>query len=116
MKILNMERKSGKTTILIHTAYATGMPIITYDSARAKQVYEQACKMGFDRIEVYSSAEWISNIRKLSIHKDKEHVLIDDGEQLIDIALENMFKVKVETVTLSIPMREVTKKEAVQNE
>ena len=53
MKFINMGRRSGKTTMLIHTAYITGTPIIVWDRKRAENVFQQAVSMGFNDIDVF---------------------------------------------------------------
>jgi hypothetical protein len=98
MKIINMKRHSGKTTMLIHTAYVTESPIIVYDKRRAESVYQQAVNMGFDKIDVFTIDEWV----KQKPHTDS--VLIDEGKEIIEAALISMLHTRVSAITLSEPM------------
>lgn len=97
MRFINMERRSGKTTMLIHTAYATESPIIVWDTKRAESVFQQARNMGFD-IDVFTVDEWV----KQKPHKDS--VLIDEGKEIIEAALISMLHTRVSAITLSEPM------------
>lgn len=46
MKIINRERGTGKTTMLISTAYVTGKPIITYTMNNKNHLMSMAKKNG----------------------------------------------------------------------
>ena len=102
MKIVNMARGNGKTTILIHTAYVTGYPIIVYDKQRAEQVFNQSVKMGFKGIEVFTLAEWENH--KQCGHKLYNNVLIDEGKDIIYKALVSMLDANVVGITMTEPM------------
>ena len=93
-----MRRRSGKTTMLIHTAYTTGIPIIVWDKKRAENVFQQAVSMGFKDIDVYTIEEWTTR----KPHCDS--VLIDEGKEIIEAALISMLHTKVWAITLSEPM------------
>lgn len=98
MKFINMGRRSGKTTMLIHTAYVTESPIIVWDTKRAESVSRQAKNMGFDNIEVFTIDEWVN--RKPHI----DSVLIDEGKEIIEAALISMLHTRVSAITLTEPM------------
>jgi hypothetical protein len=98
MKFINMGRRSGKTTMLIHTAYVTESPIIVWDTKRAESVSQQAKNMGFGNIEVFTIDEWVN--RKPHI----DSVLIDEGKEIIEAALISMLHTRVSAITLSEPM------------
>lgn len=98
MKFINMERGSGKTVMLVHTAYVTESPIIVCDKKRAESVYQQAVNMGFGKIDVFTLEEWVKN----KPHADS--VLIDEGKEIIEAALISMLHTKVSAITLSEPM------------
>lgn len=98
MKIINRSRGSGKTTILIHTAYATGNPIIVSSQERKKYVLETAENMKIP-VEVYSSEEW----SKLSPFIRPLSVLVDDVEDFLYPALFQFLDVKIDAVTMTIP-------------
>lgn len=98
MRFINMERRSGKTTMLIHTAYATGTPIIVWGRERAESVLQQAKNMGFSDIDVFTVEEWANN----RPHKDS--ALIDEGKGIIEAALISMLHTNILAITLSEPM------------
>ena len=98
MRFINMGRRSGKTTMLIHTAYVTESPIIVWDKIRAESVYQQAVNMGFGKIDVFTVEEWAKN----KPHTDS--VLIDEGKEIIEAALISMLHTRVSAITLSEPM------------
>ena len=113
MRFLNMGRRSGKTTMLIHAAYLTNTPIIALDNARAHFIKKQAEELGFD-IEVYSIFEWKN-------HRDHVHrgdVLIDEAIEMIELALDNYLEAHVQACSFSIPMIEapIKKKETEHEE
>lgn len=99
MKIINRSRQSGKTIILIYTAYATDTPIIVSSKERKKYIAAMAAEME-THVEVYDFEEWVelkSVIRQSS-------VLVDDVEDFLEPALNNYFGSTVETVTTTIPV------------
>ena len=49
MKIINRGRGTGKTAMLISTAYVTGDPIITYTMRNKKQSYRHSKDNGYVR-------------------------------------------------------------------
>jgi len=71
-----MARRSGKTTILINSAYITGYPILVYNRARAEVVKKQAKSLGLD-IEIFTVSEWVT-----SNYPCKRKVLIDEAAEL----------------------------------
>lgn len=109
MKIINRARRSGKTTILINTAYATETPIITADTMRAKAVKAQAKKMGLEGIRVYSVGEYVDRGRFEAPRKDR--ILIDEVEPVLELVLKNFFCADIIACTMSLPMTELPKKE-----
>lgn len=104
IKFINLKRRNGKTTMLIHTAYVTGYPIIVSTTVRASCIKEQAVKMGFENIEVYSLGEW-RNIFDNSLKTEK--VLIDEAEDIINFALRELLQAEVVAASFSIPMLEL---------
>ena len=98
MKIVNMDRGNGKTTILIHTAYVTGYPIVVFNNKRAEQVLVQAKRIGLDDISVFTIEEW---------NRSRAHgspVLIDESKEIIETALKNLLHTEVKAVTFTEPM------------
>lgn len=107
MRFINMARRSGKTTLLINSAYATGYPIIVYDKARAAVVEHQAKSLGLD-IKVFTLNEWLRG------HCPCNKVFIDEAADIIEGALMSVLKAEVVACTLTIPMTEINNKEVKQ--
>lgn len=105
MRFINMARRSGKTTLLINSAYTTGYPIIVYDKARAAAVKKQAKSLGLD-IEVYTVNEWIT------AHFLCNKVFIDEAADIIEGALTSLLNAEIVACTFTIPMTEIKNKEA----
>lgn len=97
MKIVNRNRQTGKTTMLIHTSYLTGYPIVVQDAQRAYNVTAQAEQLGC-KISVITA----SQLRQNGV-PFRDGVLVDEGEDLIKRALEEYLKTKVVACTVSIP-------------
>ena len=95
-KYLNLKRRSGKTTMLINTAYATGYPIITGTTQMRNAVKAQATKMGFNNIDVYCINEWLEITRHTTT---VEKVLIDEAESIIDYALKDTLQAEIVAVS-----------------
>ena len=108
MKIINRPRQTGKTTILIYTAHATDLPIITASSHRANFIVTQAEKLGIKGIKVFSFAEWQQLNRGSAIGMNG--ILIDEAGDFIKDALEEYFKSKIVACTVTFPMDEIPKK------
>jgi len=104
MRFINMARRSGKTTLLINTAYTTGYPIIVKDSARAKAVKDQAKALGLD-IMVVSYMDWING------HYPDNKVLVDESTEFIEGALTRLLRAEIVACTFTIPMTEIKNKE-----
>lgn len=109
MKIINRPRASGKTTMLINTAYTTGYPIITSTTQMRDFLIKQAFeKMGLEGVNVFTLHEWLDIAR----HTTKvEKVLIDEAESIIDYALRETLQAEIVACTMSVPMTELPKKE-----
>ena len=111
MKYINMQRGAGKSTVLIHTAYATGYPILVIDSQRGRNLRALSSDLGFDDIRICTLDEWVHH-RLSGMY---EHILIDELEDLIPLALQNLLNTPTANMvmsgTMSIPMLEVHKKD-----
>lgn len=94
--------------MLIYTAHATDLPIITTSSYRANFIINQAAKLGVKGIKVFSFAEW----EKLNIGSaiGMDGILIDEAGDFIAEALEKYFKAKIVACTVTFPMDEIPKK------
>ena len=76
MRIINRGRGTGKTAMLISTAYVTGKPIITSTMNNKNSLLDMAEKMSISaNIEVYTINEW------LEYHK----LYMPNNEILLDI-------------------------------
>lgn len=98
MNIINLPRRSGKSRLLIEAAYVTGYPIIVFDSKRAATLSDQARKLNY-KIEVFS----LEAFKKLT-GKFYNKVLIDEGMDFIEMALNNYIGVPVVACTITLPM------------
>lgn len=101
MRFINMPRRNGKTRLMIEAAYITGYPIIVKNAARETSVIEQARKMNYT-VEVMSFETFKRN-KGNQLYKK---VLIDEGADFIEAALETMLGAQVVACTVTIPMRE----------
>lgn len=102
MRIINRGRGNGKTLMLIHTSYVTGIPIVVSTEAAKEDVLRTANKINCD-IKVYTLYEW--NECKIKHHYDK--VLIDECEDIINRAVEYYLQCKVVAGTMTVPMEEL---------
>lgn len=116
MKFINRARQSGKTTSLIYASYATGEPIIAQDVIRVRNILKQAKALGLD-IKAYTIEEYV---REVYVYKNKDickrGVFIDEAEDIISTALQQMLKAPVIACTFTIPCQDIEKKEAADNE
>lgn len=108
-KLINLKRRNGKTTMLIHTAYVTGYPIIVDNTTKAHFIKEQATKMGLEGVQVYTFKEWQSFAGHSCYYNSggENKVLIDEAQDLIEQALREFFKADVVAASLSLPMIEL---------
>lgn len=100
MNWINFPRGSGKTKMLIQTAYATGYPIITWEHGQAFAIEDMARKMGLT-VTVIPVSEYINN----RLHYDK--VLLDEADKIVEAALTSMLHAEVIAGAVSIPMIDV---------
>ena len=106
MKIINMARWSGKTTMLINAAYVNGAPILVSSESRKSFVEKQAESMGL-KVEVYSLHEFTVN----HMHTYVSELYIDDAEDIIEKALKQTLGAPVRACTISVPFIERKKEE-----
>lgn len=115
MKIINRPRQTGKTTMLIHTAHVTGLPIITLSKTRADFIIKQAEKLGIKGIKVFPFGEWKQLYRGSALGIDG--ILIDEAGDFIAEALEEYFKSHIVACTVTLPMDEIpTEKQEAEDE
>lgn len=102
MRFINKGRGTGKTTMMIHSAYATGYPIIVTTHIRRDLILQQAHEMNCDDIDVYTVDEWT----RLRIHSNAEqNVFVDETEDLLKKILNAYLGANVMAATLSLEMK-----------
>ena len=102
MKIINRGRGTGKTTMLISTAYVTGRPIITYTKNNKNNLINTANAMGIsDNIEVYTMNEWLERHKLYTLN---DGILVDNVELILVEALSKFLNANVIAGTMTIPM------------
>lgn len=111
MRIINRGRRTGKTTMLIYSAYTTGSPIIVYDSARARSVKAQAKELGCD-IDVFTIKEWAQLPRPAK----NTSIFIDEAAEIMELALQCLTGSVVLACTITIPFTDNNEKETQENE
>lgn len=101
MRLINRSRQSGKTSMLIHTAYITGYPIIVTTLQRKDYVKKQAIDMGCNDIDVYTLEEWNGQVNNQ--HRDIEkNVLIDEVEDVLNNIINEYLNANVIAATLTL--------------
>ena len=98
MNWINFPRGSGKTKMLIQTAYATGYPIITWEHGQADAISDTAHRMGLI-VTVIPVSEYINHY-----HWQYDKVLLDEADKIVESALTSMLRAEVIAATVSIPM------------
>ena len=112
MKIINRGRGTGKTSMLISTAYVTGDPIITYTMRNKNNLIFTAKTMGMsDNTEVYTMNEWLERHR---LYTSNNGILVDNVELMLGKVLSKFLNANVIAGTMTIPMDDV-KNDAKEN-
>lgn len=98
MKILNMPRRTGKTTKLIYTSEVTGYPILCANLNAVDNVKKMAKEMGCNIPEPMTVADF-----KRHFYKD-ENVLIDEvlANNLVATALNQYVGANVVACTMTL--------------
>lgn len=105
MRIINRERGTGKTAILISTAYVTGKPIITSTMNNKNSLMGMAKAMGMsNNIEVYTINEWLEFHRSYTPNNE---ILIDNVELILDEVMSKFLNANVIAGTMTVPMENV---------
>jgi hypothetical protein len=104
MKIINRQRATGKTTMLIHASAVTGMQIVAMTKQRAAYIKKQAYELGCVIPEPIEYERLTA--RRYERNPVDYGVLIDEAEGLIEKALERYLGSKVAAITMSCPMYE----------
>lgn len=103
MDFINMKRGTGKTTKIIELSHSRGIPIVTLTIGQKQNILDCARRMGYSDVLVLTTNE----LSKLKEQRwcSYSHVLIDDAEQMIEKALEQFLGCKVDSLTISLPMK-----------
>ena len=102
MRIINRGRGTGKTTMLISTAYVTGKPIITSTMNNKNNLMSMAEKMGIlTNIEVYTINEWLEYHRS---YMPNNEILVDNVELILGDVLSKFLNANVIAGTMTVPM------------
>lgn len=108
MRIINRGRGTGKTAMLISTAYVTGKPIITYTINSKNNLINMAKAMGMsNNIEVYTINEWLECHRPYILNNE---ILVDNVELMLGEILSKFLNANVIAGTMTVPMDDVNKK------
>ena len=104
MRIINRGRGTGKTAMLISTAYVTGKPIITSTMNNKNNLMSMAEKMGVStNIEVYTINEWLECHRSYM----QNEILVDNVELILGYVLSKLLNVNVIAGIMTVPMDDV---------
>ena len=104
MRIINRGRGTGKTAMLISTAYVTGKPIITSTMNNKNNLMSMAEKMGVStNIEVYTINEWLECHRSYM----QNEILVDNVELILGDVLSKLLNVNVIAGIMTVPMDDV---------
>lgn len=102
MRIINRGRGTGKTAMLISTAYVTGKPIITSTMNTKNSLLDMAERMGISaNIEVYTINEWLEYHR---LYKQSNEILVDNVELILGDVLSKFLNANVIAGTMTVPM------------
>lgn len=105
MRIINRGRGTGKTAMLISTAYVTGKPIITSTTSNKNNLMNMAKTMCMsNNIEVYTINEWLEFHRSYTPNNE---ILIDNVDLILGEVLSKFLNVNVIAGTMTVPMDDV---------
>lgn len=99
MKFINRDRHSGKTTMLIYSAYVTGTPIIVYNESHKHSILTHAKRLNCD-VEVITVQEWT----RFNEGRHVDGAYIDEALPMIEQALSRMFNTNIKAITFTLPM------------
>lgn len=105
MRIINRGRATGKTAMLISTAYVTGKPIVTSTMNNKNSLMSMAEKMDIStNVEVYTINEWLECHR---MYKQSNEILVDNVELILGDVLSKFLNANVIAGTMTVPMDDV---------
>lgn len=102
MLIINGERGSRRTTILICASYVSGERIVCPTRAQAQFVKEQAERMGLPIKEPMMAFEYAKEIERGKM-REESAVLVDNADWIIDAALEKLLGKPARAITINKP-------------
>ncbi len=106
MKIINGERQSGRTTMLIIASAVTGKAIVVQNEQQARLIEQEAKRMELE-IPTVMSFNRIAAIRekgcRLFTDAEEAGFLVDNAEQIIEQLLEAQLGGKVSAITICAP-------------
>lgn len=105
MKLLIKGRGRGKSTGLIYTSEATGIPILTSTQASKRNILESAHNLGCDIPEPFTIQE--ARDCKVRGNRAYDKVLLDDMEFVLQTALREYLGCEVECATMSNTMTNI---------
>ena len=103
------DRATGKTTQLLYTSETTQYPIIVQNHSQVKFLLDKAKDLNLI-IPVPMTVEEVKNKRGMNY----DHVLIDEGYNLIGEALDAYMGTHVVAVTLTDRVKELADKKVVR--
>ena len=102
MRIINRGRGTGKTAMLISTAYVTGKPIVTSTMNTKNSFLDMAERMGISaNIEVYTINEWLEYHK---LYMPSNEILVDNVELILGDVLSKFLNANVIAGTMTVPM------------
>ena len=106
MKIYNMERRSGKTELLIQKCINSNFeyPIIVLDNSRKRNILCRISAItGKTTLKntVFTINEWFNFTNR---GNDINKILIDDIEYMLPIIINRAFGAECEIATVSLPI------------
>lgn len=108
-RIINSGRQQGKTYMMIITSHVTGFPIVVSNCGRKHVVVDEAKKMGYEDVSVYTVSE-MNRMTRINNILDK--VLVDDAETMITDAIERYLGAEIVAMTMYIPFTESEKEKS----
>ena len=103
MRFINMARRTGKTTSLIYASYVTGAPILVKTATQANFIINQAKELGIKELNVYTLDYFIRS-KGLARADLSNGILIDEAQEIIEMALHSYLGVEPLAATFSIDM------------
>lgn len=106
MRIINRGRGTGKTSMLVSTAYVTDTPIVVATESAKDDAFQTAKKLGINPtdVAVFTLSQWMS---KKEYSKRFKDVLVDDANLVLQTILEDCLNANVTAVTMTVPQEDI---------